>query len=251
MASLNHLFQKKLINLGVKKRSNKEYRRTMFFNENFFETIDTEEKAYFLGFMYADGTVYKHGNQSCISLKVMDKEVCDNFIKVLEGNFKTKSYDRKDSNKQIHHVDLTSDKMFFDLNNHGCVQNKSLILKFPTTISSELISHFIRGYFDGDGSVFIGNKKNYNNTTTQYKSLGISICGTFEFLTEMNKNLPDNYKINKEKRKESNTWTLRTSGSKKSKKFLDYIYKDSTIYLTRKYNKYIEYYEEEKDVQRL
>lgn len=218
----------------------------MFFNEDFFEIIDNEPKAYWLGFMFADGSIHKHGNQSCISLKVTDKEVCDNFIIALEGNFETKKYtykNNKDTPSYIYHVDLTSDKMFEDLNNLGCVQNKSLILEFPNNIPDDLVHHFIRGYFDGDGTVYISNKKNYNNTNTVYTALGIGICGTYEFLTKLNTFLPEDYKIDKEKRTNTNTWTLRTSGSLKSKKFLEYIYKDATIYLSRKYNKYIEFCE--------
>lgn len=239
---------KRLKLLGVLKRTNKEYRKTKSFNENFFEYIDTESKAYWLGFFFADGTVYKHGNQSCISLKVCDKEVCDKFITAINGNFSTKAYNNRGS--KIYHVDLTSDQMFLDLNKHGCVQNKSLVLQFPT-ISNSLISHFIRGYFDGDGSVFIINKKNYNKTNSIYTSLGISICSTFEFLTKMNSYLPIRYSINKEMRRKTNTWVLRTSGSNKAKIFLDYIYQNATIYLSRKYNKYIEYNNNKKDVQRL
>lgn len=59
----------------------------------------------------------------------------------------------------VYCVHLTSDNMFVDLCKHGCVPNKSLILTFPRTIPDNLIHHFIRGYFDGDGSVFILNKK--------------------------------------------------------------------------------------------
>ena len=94
--------------------------------------------------------------------------------------------------------------MFSDLNKHGCIQNKSLVLQFPT-ISNSLIPHFIRGYFDGDGSVFILNKKNYNKTNSIYTALGICICGTFEFLTKMNSYLPIRYSINKENRRKTNT----------------------------------------------
>ena len=48
---------------------------------------------------------------------------------------------------------VTSIKLVHDLIKHGCVENKSLILKAPTTVPKELLHHFIRGYFDGDGCV--------------------------------------------------------------------------------------------------
>ena len=62
------------------------------------------------------------------------------------------------NNKYIFGAHITSDKMFSDLCKHGCVPNKSLILTFPV-ITEELIPHFIRGYFDGDGGITIRKLK--------------------------------------------------------------------------------------------
>ena len=227
---------KKLKELNITKRSNSIYRRRPW-NENFFNKIDTEEKAYWLGFLYADGCVHdKPNSQKLITLVVKDKEVVEKFIKAIDGTFTVKKY------SDNYGVYLTSKIMFNDLCKLGCVPRKSLILTFPI-INKELIHHFIRGYFDGDGTVFIANKQNKNKTTTVYKSIGIGICGTFGLLNILAQHAPINFP-KKDKRKEGNIWYSSTSGSKKALVFYNYLYKNATVWLDRKKNKFENYFKE-------
>lgn len=227
---------KKLRSLNITKRSNSIYRRRSW-NENFFSVIDTEEKAYWLGFLYADGCVHDKSNgQKLISLAVKDKEVIEKFIKALEGDFEVKQYN------DVYGIYLTSKIMFNDLSKLGCVPRKSLILTFPI-INKKLIHHFIRGYFDGDGTVFICNPKNKNKTATIYKSIGIGICGTFELLNILVQHAPINFP-KKDKRKEGNIWYSSISGSKRAAAFYNYLYQDATVWLNRKKNKFENYFKE-------
>lgn len=227
---------KKLKELNITKRSNSIYRRRLW-NENFFNKIDTEEKAYWLGFLYADGCVHdKPNGQKLITLVVKDKEVVEKFIKAIDGTFTVKKY------SDNYGVYLTSKIMFNDLCKFGCVPRKSLILTFPI-INKELIHHFIRGYFDGDGTVFISNKQNKNKTSTVYKSIGIGICGTFGLLNILAQHAPINFP-KKDKRKEGDIWYSSTSGSKKALAFYNYLYKDATVWLDRKKNKFENYFKE-------
>ena len=226
---------KTLTEQNIIKRTGGSYRRS--YDQNFFNTIDTEAKAYWLGFLYADGCVQeKSTGQKLVSLAVKDKEVIDKFIESLNGDFDTKTYN------DVHTVHLTSKIMFNDLINHGCIPRKSLVLKFPT-IAKNLNHHFMRGYFDGDGSVFISYPKNRNKTTTVYKNIGVGICGTQEFLLKYNTYLNFN-EAKKDKRKEGNVWYLSTSGTNKVKAFYDFIYKDATLYLSRKKDKFENYFKE-------
>lgn len=108
----------------------------------------------------------------------------------------------------VYGVHLTSDKMFNDLCSHGCVPNKSLVLTFPKDIPENLIHHFIRGYFDGDGSVFILNHKWIKNPKTNpvvcyRETLGVGFNGTKEFLSGLNTNFNIGT-IAKEKRRTTN-----------------------------------------------
>ena len=227
---------KKLRSLNITKRSNSIYRRRPW-NENFFSLINTEEKAYWLGFLYADGCVHNKSNgQKLVTLVVKDKEVIEKFIKALDGNFEVKQYN------DTYGIYLTSKIMFNDLCKLGCIPRKSLILKFPK-IKEDLKNHFIRGYFDGDGSVFITNPQNRNKTNTTYKSIGIGICGTNELLTDLSKFAPINAP-KKDKRKKGNIWYSSTSGTNKALTFYNYLYKDATIWLDRKKNKFENYFKE-------
>lgn len=239
------VINKRIAAQNITKRSGGSYRRN--YNQNFFNKIDNEEKAYWLGFMYADGCVRKDSTtgQNRISLAVKDKEVIDKFIKSLDGDFETKTY------KDVHVVHLTSNTMYDDLVRHGCIPRKSLVLKFPIvseTLPENLVHHFMRGYFDGDGTVFISNRKNINKTNTIYKTIGIGICGTEEFLLKYNEYLKLK-PAKKDKRKIGNVWYLSGSGTNKVKAFYEFLYKDATLYLTRKKDKFENYFK--KEVQRL
>lgn len=224
---------KKLKELNITKRSNSIYRRRSW-DEHFFKSIDTEEKAYWLGFLYADGCVHNKPNgQKLISLVVKDKEVIEKFIKSLNGNFEVKTY------SENYGVYLTSQIMFYDLCKLGCVPRKSLVLKFPI-IKSELRHHFIRGYFDGDGTVFTYKRKGKKK---DYIGIAIGMCGTKEMLHCIAINAPINLPT-KDKRKQGNIWYSSMSGPNKVLEFYNYLYNNATIWLDRKKNKFDNYFKE-------
>jgi intein-encoded DNA endonuclease-like protein len=134
---------------------------------DYFKEIDTEEKSYFLGLLYADGNVcfdrYKHHYQ--MSLSLCDQDIVDKFSLTLYGHIRTREYQPREKNAQKQYYISASSKEFCsDLIRHGCVPKKSLIL-MPPNITEEFIRPFIRGYHDGDGC-FIHSpnrgKTNYN-----------------------------------------------------------------------------------------
>jgi intein-encoded DNA endonuclease-like protein len=224
---------KKLKELNITKRSNSIYRRRTW-NENFFNSINTEEQAYWLGFLYADGCVHdKPNGQKLISLVVKDKEVIEKFIKALNGDFEVKCY------SENYGIYLTSKIMFNDLCKLGCVPRKSLILRFPK-IKFELMQHFIRGYFDGDGTVFTYTRKGKRK---DYVGISVGICGTKEMLHCIAIDAPINLP-KKDKRKQGNIWYSSISGPNKVLDFYNYLYKDATIWLDRKKNKFENYFKE-------
>lgn len=136
-----------------------EYLKINTQNDDYFEKIDSEDKAYFLGLLYADGNIYLKRNRVQITLQNEDRYILELFADKI--NYTGKLYeDRGKYTKMI----ICSKKMVQDLINLGCVPNKSLILKFPTfeQVPLTFIRHFIRGYFDGDGYVGIMQlKKEY------------------------------------------------------------------------------------------
>lgn len=212
------------------------YHNELKFDNTVFDVIDTEEKAYWLGFMYADGYVSKEGNTVELSLKGEDREHLEKFRMFLNNRNEVKLGKTKYEGKEFSRCRLVmTDKHFHDsLISKGCIPNKSLILKFPDTsifASDNLIKHFIRGYIDGDGSIYIGQGYAYFN-----------IIGTKEFLDGIIQYFPEInfHKYYKDKRHpDSNTFFILISG-KASAQFGELLYNDSTIYLQRKYDKFIE-----------
>lgn len=178
-------------------RSHRESRFQYPFNENYFDNIDTPDKAYFLGFIYADGFVLKNHDKgrghNVLGITLAETEPLEKINKYIECNkpifsFTQDGY-KKDSQK--YRLTFPSDHLVESLKKWGCTERKTFTIKFPDFLPENLIHHFIRGYFDGDGSVFMYSKKNNGK---EYMNLGITICGTEQFLTDLIKaaNLPEN-----------------------------------------------------------
>ena len=203
------------------------------YNENYFEKIDNEHKAYWLGFLYADGSITHKYKRHSVSLDLCEKDKthlekfkydlgADNPIRIGEIKLENKVF------KRVRFAVFGS-KICNDLIDKGCFQNKSLILKFPTEeqVPEHLVRHFIRGYIDGDGSIMLSTNKKIGR---------MSIVGTEEFLQTLIKKMK--WRENKMGR-DGLAYNINYTGTY-VKDYLDYIYKDSTIYLDRKYNKYLE-----------
>lgn len=199
-----------------KRRITKKYQ----FNENYFKTIDSEKKAYFLGFLFADGCNITTESKIRIIIHKKDISILEKFKIELENNrpiIIKKDYAILTINSPIISKDL------FDL---GCVNKKTLILKFPTNIPDHLINHFIRGYFDGDGCICYSCNKLHFNTVS-----------TLEFLEKLQNIFVEEIGLNKTKiDKSGKARIIRYSGNNNCHKIMNFLYKDATIYFERKYN---------------
>ena len=127
------------------------------------------------------------------------------------------------------------------LTNLGCMPCKSLILTWPEYLDNKLQSHFLRGYFDGDGSLY-SKKPNKTN----YVNYGWQITSTDKFCLKVKEIIESKLLIHCSKslscpKTNQITTTLSIGGNKQVLKILNWLYKDATIYLPRKYNKYIEF----------
>lgn len=212
------------------KSKNINTKRKLSFNESIFENIDSENKAYWLGFLYADGCVIYNENQKryVLELTLCEKDYIhlEKFKDFLNCNNKITYRDKQ----KAYRIFINSKKMCSDLIKLGCIPNKSLKLKFPnrSIVNKKYLKHFIRGYFDGDGCISI-NKKN---------TFQITLLGTFEFLKSLESIKWENKcSFDKDKRHLNNTYTLRFN-KKEGLEFINYIYKNSNIYLDRKFNRY-------------
>lgn len=229
---------------GYKSKTYSETSKRYTIDENYFDKIDTEEKAYTLGLLYADGCNHIETNQVFIKLQIGDEAI----LKTIKSNI--------NSSKPLYYIKplyrVVGDKSYLCqaacklviVNKHisdrlvelGCTPRKSLTLTFPNKkqVPKNLQRHFIRGYFDGDGSIHI-DKEN-----TGY----IKMLGTGKFLTSVQAILIKELGFNKTKiykdksTKNDITSTLQYGGNIQSATFGKWLYKDATIYLERKHEKF-------------
>lgn len=210
-------------------------RRKYIHDFDYFENIDNEHKAYWLGFMFADGYIVDYSNNYGedsfgIKLKKDDKQHLEKFK--LDISATNPILDTSDDLVESYRIQCTSQKTVDDLISKGCVKRKSLILQPPKNVPSILIKDFIRGYFDGDGSL------SYYITNKNYRNYQIKIVSTQEFCEW----LLDFFKkgnIYQDKRTQK-TWVYEAGGIYQVRTICDFLYKNTTIYLERKYNQYLE-----------
>ena len=215
-------------------------------NETFFDVIDTQEKAYILGLLYADGNNSPSKSTISISLQEEDKELLEAIRKTInsEKELEYLDYSQKDdfgySYKNQYRLLMFSKHMCDSLSSLGVVQNKSLITSFPTFLSENFIPHFVRGVFDGDGSICQGYRNDNN------KPILVTITATNDFCMTLKdiiqKTLHINCGIYDASCHNGITKVLSISGRNVCRTFLDWIYADATIYLQRKYDRYHSYY---------
>ena len=215
--SSSYTVYKYLKKQGVKTRSNRENSKKYHVkNRDFFENIDTEEKAYLLGFIYADGSVVK-------TIKECLKELEE------KSGYKVGiKYSR---------IIVNDHKIVDDLVKQGVKYHKSNTLEPPKNIPYHLIRHFIRGYIDGDGSIIINN--------TKYGlSFNVSMIGTDSVLDYIADYFMENNlirtRVKHEKRHDYDiVSSCRWGGNIQAKKILDHLYNNSHCYLTRKHDRYL------------
>lgn len=207
-------------------------------NENYFENIDSHKKAYWLGFICADGHISKQGY---LQITIKDLEVLEKFIADVKSTYALQRIVQNDSRTgKIYYEWGThiSNKIFTShLINLGVTNHKTDVLNFPN-IDEQYYPSFIAGLFDGDGSVHVRN----NGVS---KVLGCNLISTKEVLDHINSWLLEKYNIpniscTKVTKNKSNIW--KQYWYKHAVPFLNIIYSvDPEMYLQRKYNLYLQY----------
>lgn len=222
-------------------------RRKYEINENFFDKIDNQDKAYILGFLYADGCNYKPKQTVSMSLQEEDFDILEKIRKCMGNEHPLEYIDYSNKHdfgytyKNQYRMLIFSKHICDSLDNIGMTPNKSLTLEFPR-IDKELYRHFIRGYFDGDGSVY-QSFVNENN-----KPVTLTITSTLLFLEKIKQIISDELGIYAGIYDASNhngiTKVLSMS-TEASNIFLDWLYLDANLYMQRKYDRYIKYFNKE------
>jgi len=216
---------------GIERRTNIRNKKYEF-NENYFEKIDSNEKAYFLGLIVSDGNIFK--NTITISLQEGDQYILKYFMQKLlhEGKIYNIKDNRKDSYKNKRVLRLYSQQMGKDLAKYGVIEAKSHKSYFPD-IPEKFYSHFIRGVFDGDGSICCNNK-----------TIKFSITGNIDLIQKIQEILIKECNLNKTKLYNSpkhpkNIVTMQNHIARIYYNLYNYLYKNSdNIYLKRKKEKF-------------
>jgi intein-encoded DNA endonuclease-like protein len=204
-------------------------------DKNCLDCIDQEWKAYFLGLFCADGCLHKRGMAE-ISLAISDSYI----LKQLAREFYIDTYPyyiRKLSQKRKNCEDqfsirLQNKEITKSIKNLGITERKSKTLKFPE-IPNEFLHHFVRGYFDGDGSISKANRRE--------REYLLSIVGSDDFIIKLSSilnglDIPN--RISPHAISDSIA-ILTISSKKKMVTFFEWVYKNSSFFLTRKHDKFI------------
>lgn len=214
------------------------YQRKYSLNEDYFKCINTEQKAYILGFIAADGCVQQYTLDITLSirdihiLEEIKKEVDSN--QILKYRERPNPYDKSKMCKMVS-LRLSSTKFTNPLLKMGLGRGKTYTLddKIINFVPRYLIKDFLRGYFDGDGNVLFGKKY---SSGTKYN---INICGNKEFLlASYQRYFPSSNKMYYDK-KSKQTYVWKLSSRSNVKRFLKWLYTNSKIHLKRKYKVYL------------
>mgnify|MGYP001585093643 CR=1 FL=1 len=223
---------------GIKIRNSSESHRKYPLDETMFENINTEFKAYFLGWMFSDGNVYIKSKRHTLSITVVetDKEILDKFNKIIFDNKKPLNYRKakdKITPKKIYKCKpcwrllIDSKKLCENIQELGCVPNKSKIIQLPN-IPENMFRHFLRGYFDGDGCI-TSNGKNWGSFV---------IISSYDFVTQLQLKFKKLFNIESAIHTSTGCYNLTVKVRNDIILLFNYMYQNSTIYLDRKYNKF-------------
>jgi hypothetical protein len=229
----HYIIGKILKKCGVQARDDSHKARKYTINENYFDSIDTPNKAYIIGLLYSDGCNYPPQHRVKLELQERDKNILEKINVEINSNkpLVFNNLSSKNANWQnTYRLDITNKHISDKLIELGVVQNKSLILEFPIWLDYSLYAPFLRGYFDGDGHI------------EWRKSKFLTIVGTKQFCQHIKNfcenNLDINCSIRDTANVDSNTKLLCIFRKNNIKKFLDFIYNDAELYIERKYNVY-------------
>lgn len=226
--------------IGILKRNKQKilgntiWRRKHKVDERFFEVIDTEKKAYFLGLLFADGANAFEKNQIALTLQYKDKDTLEVLNRLIHPErpllFKdnTKAREKGKNWMDTYTLLIQNKKITEDLTKLGCTPQKSLTLKFPTEeqVPKQLLRHFIRGYFDGDGCITVG------------KIPSFSIIGNTMFMVELQKIFVKSLDLNINKLHRDirckDLVRMSFGGTAQLMKIKSWLYQDATVFLNRK-----------------
>lgn len=208
-------------------------------NGHYFDTIDSHRKAYYLGLIYADGTVGMRNNRFQISLQEQDGYIIKQLGTDLESTYKVAylEYSKKNSNWSNQYcLSITNKELLDGLISQGVLPNKSYCLEFPKNLSEEYYSSFLLGYMDGDGSIS-KNPKDCRCTMVSTNSFCLSVADILSQTLGIHSSI-----MYCHKKYDSVTRVLQVAGRLQVRKYFDWLYSNADIFLERKHQIYLNVY---------
>ena len=196
------------------------------FNQNYFECVDNEEKAYWLGYIMADGNVYNKNRNNTLQLVSIDEEHLYKFCESINYQGKLKRHNK------AYKINACSKKLVNDLCKLGVVPKKTFCASTPN-LDYALLKHFVRGVIDGDGS--LGHYNNCWRITL--------VSGTESFLLGIKNIINTALDISGgyiQNSKNGKYFALVYNGNILVAKVSKFLYGKASVYLDRKYKKYLE-----------
>lgn len=234
---------------GVQPREKGQDNRKYQVNHNYFDSIDNENKAYFLGMLFADG--YNDGKYYiCLGLQSSDVYIINKLIDELYiGEKPIASYEErskdKSGKKDICRYTVCSSKISSSLSRCGMIKKKSLCLKYPQDFLPPLyFKHFLRGYFDGDGSAWIEKQRLKISPTGKHYMLNphlvFNMVGTYNMLKNMKINIEESIgeKIKCKICKVGKIYSWCVTKRSILEKIYHLMYDEAEIFMTRKRDKF-------------
>lgn len=202
------------------------------FNTDFFDNIDCEKKAYVLGFLCSDG--YICGTNGTICFYSNDVEILEKISSAFE--FENPKFIERSQGK----CGYKTDKINYELRLNSVHMKRTLLKllksntkdgrKFPD-LEKYLYRHFIRGYFDGDGSISKRSDRKIGHI--------LRLSGRKDFLNSIGKLMTNELDLKPKKPHSDKTiYALSYSDFKEVNKIYDYLYNNAEIYLSRKKEKF-------------
>lgn len=233
------MVEKILKEYGIRKRTYTEAKdglRKYSVNDDYFKT-QSHNMAYILGFLAADGNIAKKENQINLALAEFDKEILEKINQEIENTRPIKIYDRHDGHQLTAKLQVFSSTMKKDLAHYNIVPAKTFILTPPELLAREYIISYIRGFFDGDGSIY------YAGTTFTWR-VGSASKKILEWMRSF---LAEEYGIVNNKLYYSKLangtdfYYLQYTGQAKMEKLYKALYVPNSLRLQRKYDFFTHY----------
>ncbi len=205
---------------------------------NEFEFLDTQQKAYVFGLFFADGCIT---TRNTVRLSLIDEQIIKDIYTIFpffnEGSFDFGVYNK--NSKRQYSISKKNVDLYTQFYKHGIYPRKSTEnkeeLKIPKTITDNLVHHFIRGYFDGNGSISIPTKRPNLRRVEICSSSNNFIIELKIYLESKGLNCP----IYREKQNtKSILYILEWVNTKDILSIKKFLYRDSSIHLNRKKEKF-------------